>query len=625
MGIPQAWDATLNTGVGQSAIGTLWITGFLHVTAFFHYFGFSWNLILLFSWILPAIIFGFLGAYHLFSYLFQTKRLYRTLAGIIYLCNIYFLLLLFGGQLGVILAYALTPFVVLYFIKLLKEQTFFGSVLFSLVLSLQVLFDPRFVYIALIILGGYFLWEGFLRKINLRLLFFIVFIPGLIVLLLHNYWIVPLLVYKAPALPQSFDSTSGFRFFSFAIFSNALGLLHPNWPDNIFGKVSFMKPEFLVLPMLAYASLLFINVKRKTKNVKQQFNSTNKTILFFALLGLIGAFLAKGAQDPFGSINIFLFEYVQGMQMFRDPTKFYTIIAVAYSILIPYSLFQISKILSAKCKTKKYVTLLPTALFIIYLLFLLQPVFFNQIGRVLMPRVIPQEYVQLKDFLENEESFSRTLWIPQWQRYGYFSHNHPAIGRGELVKQQSSIVMAQKLRDPKTQNILKEFGVKYIIVPFDSEGEIFLDDRKYDEKTYRKIILEIEKNKEIKKVKTFGKIVVFEISLPRDHFWSPKESLVSQYKFIKPTEYEVSVKDARKGDVIVFSESFDFYWFASESNSVQIQSKNNRGVNSFVLSKNGDYMVKVFYKPQRWVHIGLWISLITLLFCLGSLIFLKKR
>ena len=37
---------------------------------------------------------------------------------------------------------------------------------------------------------------------------------------------------------------------------HALSLLHPNWPENLFGKVYFLQPEFLILPILAFSAFL---------------------------------------------------------------------------------------------------------------------------------------------------------------------------------------------------------------------------------------------------------------------------------------------------------------------------------------------------------------------------------
>ena len=70
-----------------------------------------------------------------------------------------------------------------------------------------------------------------------------------------------------------------------------------------------------------------------------------KQIRFFLILSLLGVFLAKGSNEPFGQIYIWLFEHIPGFVMFRDPTKWYMLIAVSYSVLIPYSIYKIVNII----------------------------------------------------------------------------------------------------------------------------------------------------------------------------------------------------------------------------------------------------------------------------------------
>jgi len=638
--IPSSWDASLNTGIGKSGLSSLWITSYLNFTAMFSSLGLSWELISLIFWILPAIIISFLSSFLLFNYLFTKNIKYSLFSGIIYTLNTYFLIILTGGQLGVSLAYSLVPLVLLRFIKIRENPSLGNALIGGLVLGLQLIFDPRIVYITLVAVLFYLLFNFFKAKIIKDKVYLIV--PLFISILLNAFWILPLFITKNSPIPEGFNSVKGFEFFSFADFSHALSLLHPNWPENIFGKTYFMRPEFLILPILAYSSLLFIsNIKNQISKIHirnqkvnnnltiEQFN--NRTILFFAFLGILGAFLAKGANPPFGEINIWLFKNFPGMQMFRDPTKFYVLTALSYSVLIPFSVLSISnwlisntknKILNINIKDKifyisfarlaaRQAFLLST---ILYLLFLIHPILLRPILKL---REVPKEYIQLKDFLYNQPEFFRTLWIPQWQRFGYFSNQHPAIGREEIFKGNAKKQIAQ-LKKPNTERILRDLSVKYIIVPYDSEGEIFLDDRKYNEKKRREVEVELDKVSWFKKINRFNdlnhfsKITVYEIENPQDRFWSPSKTLGIEHKFVNPTKYLVQVKNAKRGDLLVFSEGFDRHWIARNSEFKVKGSRFGGGLNSFVLSKDGNYDLEIYYEPQKWVNIGLIISGLTL-------------
>ncbi len=131
----------------------------------------------------------------------------------------------------------------------------------------------------------------------------------------------------------------------------------------------------------------------------------------------------------------------------------------------------------------------------------------------------------------------------------------------------------------------------------------------------------------MKGIKTFGKIAVFAVEQPKDKLWISENHGTVFYTMINPTKYEVTVKDAKKGDALVFSENFDPNWIArSESIKYQVSSiKYDGTLNSFVLPKDGDYELIIYYEPQKWVERGLVISIGTLVILIGCVIVLRRR
>ncbi len=599
--IPFAWDSSLNTGIGTADLNTLWITSYLNFASSFSYLGFSWSLINLIFYLLPILIISFVSSFFIFRTIINKNNLFAFFAGIIFTTNTYFLSIFLGGQSGVAFAYALIPLVFLSFYKLLGNLKLSRSVIFGFVFSAQILFDPRIALLTLLILVFYYLSRF---KFRLKELLLIALIPATISLLLHVFWILPLIFYKTNIIPKGFTSILGVKFFSFAFFENSLSLLHPNWPENIFGKTYFMRPEFLLIPVLAFSSLFFI-AKNKVKN-------QSNDILFFSLVALIGAFLAKGTNEPFGNLFSFLFENIPGFSIFRDPTKFYMLIALSYSILVPFTLFKISE----HFKRQKLIIVI---LFLIFWIASLRGLFLSDTN-LLKARQVPQDYIRLKNFIVNQNHFFRTLWIPAWQRYGYFSDINPAIGRGEIFKEASASGMVKELSSQEEQQRLEALSVKYVIVPEDSDGEIFLDDRKYSENEYLKVVSDVRRISNLKELPSFGKIKIFEIQNTRDRFWSTNKSLNINYKFINPTKYEVNIYNAKQGNVLVFSEGFDKNW-TIKSDKFSESSKDFNGLNSFDLPLNGDYSFEVRYEPQKLVEIGLLISSLTIF---GTLILLLR-
>jgi len=591
-----AWDSSLNTGIGKDNLSFLWLNSYLAYLSHFltQILSIPWNIAekLMFFW--PVVFISFFSAFFLSKMFFKNKFL-NILSGVIYLTNTYALMIFSGGQVGVALAYSLTPLILARFIKI---SNFKSSIIAGLVLALQILFDPRIAILSMVMVLIYILCQ---YKYLVRNIFLVLVIPSIMALFLHMFWIFPILMsHINPAttiLSESGLSSGIVRFFSFAYFENTLSLYHPNWPENIFGKIGFMKPEFILIPIFAFSSLLFVR---------------NRKILFFAFLGLLGAFLAKGSNPPFGEIYVWLTDHVGLFAMYRDPTKWYIFIAIAYSILIPVSLQAVSKWIFTKWRIPNIATIA----FVIYFLFLLRPVFLGQVRDTFAQHIVPQEYNRLREFVSAQPEFFRTLWIPKLQRFGYFSNNHPAISWEELFGQ---FVLEDK------EKFLQDMGVKYVIIPFDSEEEIFLQDRKYSEKQYLTFVNQLKKTPFLREIKTFNKIKVFQLDGNKDHFWMKSSSSDSSVTYIKnsPTDYGVNIKNAKKGDVLVFAEGFNSNWIAVSKDQKLISMLFDNKINSFYLPSEGSYTLKILYSPAQWSKFSSYFSFGSLILVL-SFLFLSR-
>ncbi len=637
-----AWETAQSSGLGGSITSLLWLyvmsnTPLVILTRIF---GPNYLLIERFAYFYPFLIIGIVSAFFFAKKIFSSIAL-SIFSITIYLSNTYILMLSGGGQVIIAYAYAFAPAVLYIFIKLYetalerdkKIQFFSQIILAGISMALEILFDARIGYIMLATVMLYSVFIALHRLRNRKSYSYIwtahwlaIFLPIIIALFLHSFWLLPtILIGKNPVseFGAAYSSIDAVKFFSFAKFENTLSLLHPNWPENIFGKVSFMKAEFLIIPILAFASLLFI---------KKENTLAKRHILFFALIGLMGAFLAKGANDPFGFVYIWLFKYFPGFAMFRDSTKWYTIVALSYSILIPYSASNIYSWLKSKNKYffKPNIINLQNIFAIVltsYFLLLISPALFGQLGGTFRSTRIPREYIKLERFLSTDKRFYRTFWIPRIQRLAYFSNNHPAIPANDFFKVNSPREDINSLNKSETNNLLSLASVRYIIVPYDSIGELFLTDRKYDKNVYRKTINEINHISWLKKIDGFGKIGVYEIMNPKDHFWSPQPNLKINYSYINPTKYQLNVNSSKAGDLLVFSESFDKNWVAkSADGKLVIPSVKYHGkYNSFLLPKDGNYNLEAYYTPQKWVNIGVIISSMSLILICGSLIILKRQ
>jgi hypothetical protein len=628
---PYVWSY-LSGNIGANVSFLLGLNAYFLGTASIlsNYFHIPWLLIERLVWFWPYLAISIFSSYFLFKELFSNK--FALLSPFIFIFSTYNLMVVGGGQMGVAMSYAILPLILAFFIRLINSQKFVlkTSLITGIITAIQLAFDPRILYVTMVIVFIYFMVSEF-RVSNIKIFinkFLIVFIPvGVIAILLNAFWLFPFLMYRQNPLQQlgAIYSTAGaVGYFSFARFEQAISLLHPYWPENIFGKVYFMRPEFLLFPLLAFSSLFFLKKEEKNKR---------KMVLFFALLAIIGAFLAKGSNDLFGGIYLWLFSYFPGFIMFRDPTKWYMLVGISYSILIPFTVWRTYEWLKLKNKSlvKSKVFNLQNIflLFVICsLVFIIKPAWTGQLNGTLKPYSMPNDYIVLKDFLVKDKDFYRTFWVPAYEKFGFWSDTHSIISGKDFISRYNPYEVVDFLKNAESQKILQELSVKYVIVPFDFQGEIFLKDRKYDEVQYLKTIEHLKQIPWLKEIKGFGKINVFEISNPREHFWSPNQNIIVDYKYINPTRYEIGIQNVKKGDILVFSETFDSGWMIKDNSSKNYNSKQyNKLFNSFVLNKDGNYSLEAYYEPQKWVIPGLWISGVTLLIVMGfiSLGFVNKK
>ena len=605
---PQVWNTHFFGGLGGAIPFILGLeTFFLATSKLLSQLNLNWILIERLIWFWPYLTLSFFSSYFLFKSFFKIS-FYSVIASLIFVTNTYALMLASGGQMGVALAYAISPFVIGYFVRFSNENkylsiksNFLESVFFGGLLAIISAYDLRITYIVLAVLFLYaVIVRPFTKKTFFRFLSFVFLIPTIIIVLLNAFWTFPFAALSSRALDAvpkgSYVSIESVRFFSFAKFENTISLLHPNWPENIFGKVSFLRPEFLIIPILAFISLFFVLKDKKNY----------KTIGFLSFLGIFGAFLAKGTNDPFGNVYELLFTHFPGFFMFRDSTKWYLVVIISYSILIPYSLYNISLFLNKKNKIKNW------AIFIVFLIFwavLIREGVLGQLSGTFKKQTVPAEYVSLADKISRDHAFYRTLYVPAYERYGFVSDQNPALSSDILFNTSDIKKIISKLNDPKTETQLSESGVRYIIIPSDPQKEIYINDRKYDDSIRASLVKEIDKISWLSKSPEFNSLNVYELKGARDHFFIMGPGKIS-IKAISSSEYQIDLQNVEKGERIVFSDAYSKDWIMLDQENLKSSTPYNN-FNSWNLSKSGDYSVKVYYGPQKWVGYGLIVSAIT--------------
>ncbi len=453
--IPQTWSERSSVNLGEFVLHTLWSWPVDFVYGLGATLGFNFSILERLFGIFPIFILGSWSILRLLDY-FGVSDKGKFVGVLIYLLNTYLLSLVDGGQLSIGLAYALMPLVFLTIIKSID----LGSrqrILAGICVFLLGTFDIRFVYILVILLLVYFLYNfAFCYRERLSRLvgwLKVCLAVSVIYLGLSSYWILPSILAKAPTLPVAYTQESQTSFLNFTELKHSISLLQPHWYENVFGKIPPFRKEFLLIPALAFLAPI---LKRKDKHV-----------WFWVIVAIISVFLTKGANPPFPEIYPWLFTHIPGFSFFRDSTKFFFLVALSYSVLIAVTLDEIAKRLP---KFKVVFPFLLTA----YLLFLVRPVYLGQMTGIFSEPRHKNEYLSLANKLEEDKDFGRIFWIPGRAHLGFSSPTHSTATALSLADKRPFAIgtvgtyeFLNFLREaPFMGELFDIAGIRYIIYPF---------------------------------------------------------------------------------------------------------------------------------------------------------------
>ena len=447
---PHIWlNSLISNGLGAYTANTLWTYPVQVIFQILLILKIPFWFQMKFLAVLPILAMSYFGLKKL-SYIYNFDL---DSSFLFYTLNTYILMMIDGGQLNLALAYAIVPLCFYLYKKALKKN-FKNKLLFALSVWLLGSFDFRIIYVLAILIGTDTVLniQKDLLISTLKKYLSIAFIVSFVLITLNLYWILPGLFSKTISLPDGHNSISEVSRLSFTSIAHALGLQQPHWYLNTFGQTSSPVWYFMATPLLAFAILL-------TKKSKQ--------IRLFWTLAIIGIFLSKGSNPPFPGIYNWLFEYLPGFNLFRDSTKFFIITAFSYSILIGYLVNYLSK---KRFKAFFYI-------YLIYLMLLIHPLLLGKLTGTFSITPYLNEQRTVSDFMQNQNEYYRSLWVPSKTALGYASHKHPSIDTsilsdirpfyvGNVGKYETTNFLRES---PYVSDLLSILGVKYIILPYPDE------------------------------------------------------------------------------------------------------------------------------------------------------------
>ncbi|MCX8008444.1 MAG: hypothetical protein N3A54_01935 [Patescibacteria group bacterium] len=563
---------------GQSALPILWIDyPFRFITFLLFQLGFSWFWIDKFWWGLVLLLCVFC------SYRF-TKS---WIGSLVYSTNTYILLLFDGGQIGVALAYGIFPLVVYYAMQFFSQHVSLRYAMkFGLSLGVLTFLDIRIAYIFYVFIFFLILKRSYEKKFIISK--FIV-LPFFIVLAINSFWIIPSLFFKGGITTSHMYQTSqqnDLSFFSVADFPHTLSLLHPNYPENIFGRVYFLKPEFLFIPVLAF-SVFFIQKKQSD-------------LIFFGILGLVGSFFAKGVHEPFGQVYEFFFRYVPGFFLFRDPTKWYVMTAVSYAILIS-GLFQTT--------SKKFIKLL----FIVFWIFCLRYVFLGYVTGNMSPPSVSDDYIMLKNMLVNDRNFGRVLWLPIPEKHGFRNEIHPAVSVNSILSESSPSGIVRLFETDEVYASLRVYGISYVVVPEDTEKKIFLDDYSFNPHARNAIVEVLDRISYLQKHEKFKNLSVYSFSNLYDPIRFNGEGIPIASE--KEDIWRMKLGKRENEGILHVDFSYDPHWKVEVGDHVISPIQSDRNFMKFIIPQGNEEYAVLRYASSSIASIAAiisWISVISL-------------
>lgn len=614
------WQSNINFGFVNEVV---WRLSYQFFPQFLSNFNIPFNIS---EKILFFILFVFLSIFVsniLSKKFFQTYN-YGIFFSLFFLYNPYFLSINSQGHILLSISILFSIISISFYFNKISVNDIIISNIF---LFLASIYDVRFTYISFFIILFIFLLEYLINKNKLIYKKIVLFI--FLFILINFFWIF--LLFLSLFLENNFTLSREIFGTNFYNYLYSVSFFYPFWNLETITWFNINKIPFFywLLPILAFSPLLF---EKKKKQLT----------LIFSVIALVGIFLTKGINAPFGIIYEFLFYFFPGFSAFRVSDKFYFLILFSYSILIILFINAIKKI-----KLLKYILFL-----FIFLLFL--PNFYflysGNIDSLYVERNIPEDYLLFKNLIISEDEYFRTLWVPVKSRWGYYSDNNPIVSLGEVYNYDwGEFRNSNSIYSPINHQIVELFhhsysnklldisSIKYIVVPIEDEknnDNFFI----YYGNNRSFYINYLNNLSYLKPVDIgFNNLKLYENRNYRPHFYTTNynESIHFdsnnfnniKYKKINPTKYEIIIKNLTNPVYLNFAEKYDINWFLSidNLNFNNYHFKNDANLNSWYLDPNiigkENVELTLYFKPQSYLYLGLIISLSTLLFLILLLIY----
>lgn len=447
-------------------------------------------------------------------------------------------------------SYALAPLILLLAIKLTQQDKLNYELIFltSIVWSISST-SPFGALSNTMLLFSWILYSTVLTALSrqyskIAIYFKMLVLTSSLYLLFNAHWILPYITSSMtqnvkPQYLLSWQTVE--RLSRNSNFPNVIRLVAYWWPQvQYWPNPPLYIPWILaglILPLSALTALLI----RK-----------NKYTFYFSFMCILSILLSMGSNGPFPQMYRWIvfdapFSNAIGW-VFRDPNKWNSLTALAYSFLLGISL---SEILSLNFKrininfvsrfrysTRHLTSVLIVLLIVLSLTLYVGPTVYAHFTQIYTPVNVPKEYYSVNDWLKKQNGDFRVLWLAPLShgthvngllRYSWapdkpytsgidsWSSAKPSMAPATNEAKRYTDFLYKAIMEGYVDKYLASLGVKYIIYHNDILGA----------ETQGQLDIEnLMTQKELKLVRREGSIYVFEMQSYTSRIFIPSKTLL---------------------------------------------------------------------------------------------------
>lgn len=412
---------------------------------------------MLIMYFIPIVVLPPIGIYLLVHNLFQDRSA-AFFSGLAFIFNNILPWRVSLGQPTLAVVLALMPIALNFYINSLHRNSYSAATLCAIILSISILYDLRTTYLSLLLLGTYGVYYVIKYEIKstlkiIRLLKMTILI-SIVIGITQAYQILPIVAMgNANPLPTSYVVPNALKMLSLSDFSQILIMTHYGWGLD----EGPLLPK-IIITLLAFSALLF---------------SRDPRILYFTLIYILFALLAKGSVEPLGFLNDWLFIHAPFFNWFREPLVFQMPQLIPFTVLFGISASKLGRIVQKpKALSRKIVSILVAFSLITLLIWSIWPVF-SISGAYADPSIsyiaansIPESYHLVSRWLKSQ-SPGRVLMLPLYSSYIYTHSSYQGVTLNQMSIPFWGDYVKQSIVNNKTSGIAKLlslYDVKYVII-----------------------------------------------------------------------------------------------------------------------------------------------------------------